>query len=388
MAAESGRLVALVTHARRVPSSERERFGSGVRDWSARHGGFVLETCHRVEAYAVIQPGETVDTEQMPEGGVIRADETAIRHAIAVAVGRDSVVVGEDQILHQLREALAGPRDNGMLDPSLDRLFAFALRAGRRARSWRQGRAPSLADLAIAAIERRVGPIRGRGLLVVGAGQMGALVARAGHAAGATVAIASRTQTRAGSLALRIGCDAVPFDPGGALAEFAGVVVALRGRWSISAEAETALLASGAIVVDLSVPAALAERLAVSLGSRHVSADALALAEEAGETPPPDEELARLETLIDTTAAEFTSWLEAHERRATAEALAEQADSARQAELAELWRRLPSLDAESRDVIEGMSRHLAARLLREPLERLGHDPDGRADSQVRELFGL
>ena len=217
---------------------------------------------------------------------------------------------------------------------------------------------------------------------------MGALAAQAGRAAGATVAIASRTQTRADSLALRVGVQAVPFDPGGALAEFTGIVVALRGRWSISAEAETALLASGAIVVDLSVPAALAEGLAVSLGSRHVSADALALAEEAGETPPPDEELARLETLIDTTAAEFTSWLEAHERRATAEALAEQADSARQAELAELWRRLPSLDAESRDVIEGMSRHLAARLLREPLERLGHDPDGRADSQVRELFGL
>ncbi len=336
----------------------------------------------------MIQPGETVDTKHMPQGVVVRADESAIRHAIAVAVGRDSVVVGEDQILHQLREALAGPRDTGALDPSLDRLFAFALRAGRRARSWQQGRAPSLADLAIATLEGRVGPIRGRGLLVVGAGQMGVLVARAGHAAGATVAIASRTQTRADSLALRIGGRSVPFDPGGALAEFTGVVVALSGRWSISAEAESALLASGAVVVDLSVPAALAEGLALALGSRHVSADALAIGEEAGQTPPRDEHISRLETLIDTTVAEFTSWLEAHEHRATAEALAARADSARQAELAELWRRLPGLDPESRDVIEGMSRHLAARLLREPLERLGHDPDGRAESQVRELFGL
>jgi glutamyl-tRNA reductase len=388
MAAESRRLVALVTHARQVPAAERELFGISVRDWSTRHGGFVIETCHRVEAYAVLEPDEVVDAEQLPAGGVLQADETAIRHAITVAVGRDSVVVGEDQILHQVREALARPRENGTLDPSLDRLFAFALRAGRRARSWRQGRAPSLADLAIATVEQRVGPIRGRALLVVGAGQMGALAAQAGRAAGATVAIASRTQTRADSLALRVGVQAVPFDPGGALAEFTGIVVALRGRWSISAEAENALRASGAVVVDLSVPAALAEDLAVSLGSRHISADALALGEVAGQSAPQGEHVVRLETLIDATAAEFTSWLEAHENRATAEALAERADSARQAELAELWRRLPSLDAESRDVIEGMSRHLAARLLREPLERLGHDPDGRAESQVRELFGL
>jgi glutamyl-tRNA reductase len=388
MAAESRRLVALVTHARQVPAAERERFGIGVRDWSARHGGFVLETCHRVEAYAVLEPGDTVDAELLPAGGLVQADETAIRHAIAVALGRDSVVVGEDQILHQLREALARPRESGTLDPSLDRLFAFALRAGRRARSWRQGRAPSLADLAIATIERRVGPIRGRGLLVVGAGQMGALAAQAGRAAGATVAIASRTQIRADSLALRVGVQAVPFDPDGALAEFTGIVVALRGRWSISTATEKALLASGAVVVDLSVPSALSEDLVVSLGSRHISSDALALGEVAGQSVPQGEQVVRLETLIDATAAEFTNWLEAHENRATAEALAERADSDRQAELAELWRRLPSLDAESREVIEGMSRHLAARLLREPLERLGHDPDGRAESQVRELFGL
>jgi glutamyl-tRNA reductase len=217
---------------------------------------------------------------------------------------------------------------------------------------------------------------------------MGALAAQAGRAAGATVAIASRTQIRADSLALRVGVQAVPFEPDWALAEFTGIVVALRGRWPISAATEKALLASGAVIVDLSVPSALAEDLVVSLGSRHISADALALGEVAGQSPPQGEQVVRLETLIDATAAEFTSWLEAHENRATAEALAERADSARQAELAELWRRLPSLDAESREVIEGMSRHLAARLLREPLERLGHDPDGRAESQVRELFGL
>jgi glutamyl-tRNA reductase len=389
MATESGRLVALVTHARHVPSVERERFGVGAREWSAHHGGFVLETCHRVEAYAVIHEGEAVDARQIPEGGRLHVDEAVVRHAIAVAVGRDSVVVGEDQVLHQLREAVAAARGNGTLDPILERLFAFALRAGRRARSWRQGRAPSLADLAIAAIERRAGPLRGRGLLVVGSGQMGALAARAGLAAGATVSIASRTPTRAKALAVRLGGRAVPFDPGEALAaEVAGVVVALRGRWSMSAETDEALLASEAVVVDLSVPPALAEGVTVSLGQRLVSADALALGEDAGQIQLGDGLTARLETLIDSTAAEFLTWFAAHDCRATAQALTERADSDRQAELADLWRRLPQLDSEARDVIEEMSRHLAARLLRGPLERLGHDPDGRAERAVQELFGL
>ena len=388
MATESGRLVALVTHARHVPFVERERFGVGAREWSADHAGFVLETCHRVEAYAVIHEGEAADAGPIPEGGRLHVDEAVVRHAIAVAVGRDSVVVGEDQVLHQLREAVAAARGNGTLDPILERLFTFALRAGRRARSWRQGRAPSLADLAIATIERRAGPLRGRGLLVVGSGQMGALAARAGLAAGATVSIASRTPTRAEALAVRLGGRAVPFDPGKALAEVAGVVVALRGRWSMSGETDETLLASEAVVIDLSVPPALAEGLTVSLGQRLVSADALALDEDTGQIPLGDGLMGRLESLIDSTAVEFLTWFAAHDRRATAHALAERADSDRQAELAELWRRLPQLDPEERDVIEGMSRHLAARLMRGPLERLAHDPDGRADRAVRELFGL
>lgn len=147
-------------------------------------------------------------------------------------------------------------------------------------------------------------------------------------------------------------------------------------------------MAGQAVVVDLSVPSALAEDLETSLGRRLVSADALALAEEAGQMPLGDGQMARLEALIDATTVEFLTWSAAHANRATAQALAERADSDRQAELAELWRRLPALDPESRDVIEGMSRHLAARLLREPLERLGHDPDGHADRAVREMFGL
>jgi len=118
-----------------------------------------------------------------------------------------------------------------------------------------------------------------------------------------------------------------------------------------------------------------------------ITADDLAQAtpDEPGTT---EGHLARLDALIEEATAEFLGWLDGRDRRAAAHALIERADREREAELAELWRRLPGLDADERATIEGMSRHLAKRLLREPLERLGTDADGRHERAVRELWAL
>jgi glutamyl-tRNA reductase len=381
-------LVALVTHARHVPLAEREQFGVEAREWAARQRGFVLETCHRVEAYGVGDHGNPFRDPLLPNGGWLLRDEAVVRHAVAVAVGRDSVVIGEDQVLHQLRDAVAAARAQRVIDPILERLFAVALGAGRQARSWRQQPPRSLADVAIAAVEHRGGPLRGRTLLVVGAGQIGALAVRAGLAAGAAVAIASRTSSRADALARRLGVRSLAFDPGTAVAEVTGIVIALRGRWTLTQATAEALRIGEAVVVDLSVPPALADDLAAALGERFVSADGLAFIEQTEEVGLRRRETARLEELIDSAAADFLAWLDAHERRAVAEALTEYANAVREAELAQLRRRLPQLDPDVRDAVEGMSRHLAARLLRGPLERLRDDSDGRAERAVRELFGL
>jgi glutamyl-tRNA reductase len=122
------------------------------------------------------------------------------------------------------------------------------------------------------------------------------------------------------------------------------------------------------------------------LDDRFVSADALAMSEGDGDAAGPRD--ARLLKLVEDTLAGFSDWLAGRSQRATAAALAERAEAQRQAELDQLWRRLPELKPEVREAIEGMSRHLAGRLLREPLERLGRDADGRAEQAARELFAL
>lgn len=379
-------LLALVTHARHVPAAERERFRARLRDESA-NAPLVLETCHRVEAYVVSSEDDTRPAVWLPPGGRRLVGEAAIRHAISVAVGRDSVVVGEDQILHQLRDSVDQARRGGRLHPLLERLFALGLRAGRRARSWRDGPGRSLADVAVSAIERRAGAVDGRPVLIVGAGRMGRLAVRSAAAAGATVWVANRSVGPADAIALATGARIEDFDPGPAVDRFAGVIVALGGPWTVGQATVESLAGSPTVVVDLSVPAAVPPGLVERLEPRFTSADDLALA-DAEPVALNERSLTRLDALIDATTAEFRAWLDVRDGRVAAAALAARADRDRSAELDQLWRRLPDLDPDAREAIERMSEHLARRLLREPLERLGRDADGRHERAARELFGL
>ena len=378
-------VVALLTHARHVPAIERQRFATAIRQELADQA-LLVETCHRVEAYLTSAHAADRLAAAIPAGGRALLGEPAVHHAMTVAVGRDSVVVGEDQILHQLRASIEAARNAGALDPSLERLFALALRAGRRARSWRQGTSRSLADVALASIERQIGPIRGRDVLVVGAGRMGRLAARAAVAAGASVAVANRSPSGAATLACSTGARIEPFDPEAGIGSFAGVIVALAGPWPLGAAAIDALVTGATVLVDLSVPTAVPGTLVEVLGRRLITADDLVLADSGAAAE--DGPSARLDALADRATAEFLDWLKRRNGRATAEALVEHADRERDAELAALWRRLPDLEPQAREAIEAMTMRLATRLLREPLERLGRDTEGRDERTVRDLFAL
>jgi glutamyl-tRNA reductase len=381
-------LVALVTHARDVPAPAREAFAGRIRG-ELEGRAVLVETCHRVEAYwsTSTEADWMTETGWLPAGGRALEGDAAARHAVAVAVGRDSVVVGEDQVLHQVRESVEAARRAGHLDSSVDRLFTLALQAGRRARSWHQGPSTSLADVALAEIGRRIGPLAGREILVVGAGRMGRLTAVAARAAGASVSIASRSADRAAALAAATASQSVPFDPGPTVRRFAGVVVALAGRWELDRGTIEALAAGTAIVVDLSVPAALGDQAIVALGPRSLSADALALVEPDG-SGLTAARMSRLDDLVEETVRRYAEWLDGRDSRATADALVRRADREREAELELLWRRLPDLEPDVRAAIDGMARHLARRLMREPLERLGRDSDGTDEQAVRDIFAL
>lgn len=398
---------ALITHARYVSSEAREQFATAAAHMDDPRA-ILVHTCHRVEVYVVADDREacprSIELPALPAGGRRLEDGAAVRHLLSVAAGLDSTVLGEDQILHQLRACLTTRRGAagdpghageaagavadepgaGELHATLERLFQVAMRVGRQARAWREGPPRSLADVALDRIEADAGPIAGKAVLVVGAGSMSRLSVQAAARRGARVQVTNRTIERAAALAADVAGEAVPFGKLGDTAPGA-VIAAVSGRWSIDEEAVRSLEAGRAVVVDLSSPPAIPARLRDALGSRLVSVDDLARGPEAHVRA---RVLRRVEHLLDEAEAEFERWMGARRSVPAIQALTERAERRRAAEVDRLLRRLPELPERQRELVEQMSQRLVAGLLHAPLATLRDDQDGERERAARELFAL
>lgn len=384
MSAPSGEIIVVAAHARRVPAPARAALAEAFR--AVRGDGLLLETCHRVELYLPWSRSAEAIPANLPPGVEVLRGPAAERHALEVAVGLDSVVLGEDQILHQLRTALASARAGSPVASEIDRLMSLALRAGRTVRSWRTGPGRTLADEALDAFTRRGIRLDGMDVLVVGTGEMGELAALRARAVGARPVIASRSAAHAAASAAALGATTVAFDPGeAAVTLFGAIVVALAGPWRLSPPTIDRIANGPATIVDLSMPSAVPDTLVQSLGDRYVSVDALA--SEAG-NPGSSRAGGRARDLVERTLVEFERWAEGWQHRAVAQALVERAEAERSAQLARLWLVAPEIEPAARLAVERMSRQLTERLFREALERLRHDPEGRLTSAARELFSL
>jgi glutamyl-tRNA reductase len=378
-------VVAVILHARTVPSLVREAFAAALAALPFDERAIVIHTCHRVEVYVAPGTAGMPSLPPLPAGAVQLADVEAVRHLIAVACGLDSVVFGEDQILHQVRTCLAERHADAPLEPVLDRLFQSALRAGRRARTWFDGSPRSLADVALDRIARTAGSLTGLPVLVAGAGRMGRLVAFAAHRRGARVVVTNRTGERAKTLAAEVGGHALPFAVDGVLPPLAGAIVALAGPWQPGPVDAAALAASSAEVVDISSPPSVPQDLQAALGPRFTSVDDLTVGTE---FEPQDRLRRRIEKLVSETGREYCGWLRARDAVPVIKAVAEGAETLRRSEVEWLLHRLPELADDERAVVEQMSHRLVAALLHAPLAALHDDDAGSLERAARDLFGV
>lgn len=372
------RVAALVAAAPEVDAAGRTAVLERVTPGSGDPGTVLLSTCHRVEVIAETVPAI--------EGTRSLSGTDAARHVIALAVGLESTVIGEDQVLHQLRTAVTEARRRGPLGPDVGLLVDAALRAGRAGRSWRPVDAlrprRSLAELAVGHVAAALDGLTDRSVLVVGTGEMGRAAVGALRAGGATVHLASRTSDHAAAVAAEVGAHAVVDDAGPALATADAVIVALAGPWSVST-AQVDLLASRRIVIDLSMPSALGRDAVDRLGDRLIDIDRLAVATPLD--PATRRYRDRLQGLVDRTLEAYLADLDAR-RDSAADRLAARIERQRSAGLAAYLRRRPDLDPDLRDDLDALTRDLSARLFREPLARLARDPDGRRRRALDELF--
>lgn len=378
-------VIALVAHARAVPSAEREAFGERLRALPERADRIVVHTCHRVELYATGAGIHDLAELEVPPGARRLADVAAIEHLLTLACGLDSTVFGETQVLHQLRETLEDRHGDRTLDPVLDRLFQVGLRAGRDARSFFTGSPRSLADTALDRVEAAAGSIAHRTILVVGAGRMARLAALAAARRHARVVVANRTASRAADLAANVDGRVVPFQNALPLPDLAGIVVALGGPWPADPVLIARAVAAGAVVADLSSPPALPATTTDRLAAGYVSVDDFAAT---GEARPDDRTRARVERLVALGGAEYCRWLRARGSVPAIRQVVDTAEERRRRELDWLRHRLPDLADSEIGLIEQMSHRLVASILHAPLTALGADEDGALEPAARALFRL
>jgi glutamyl-tRNA reductase len=372
----------------------------------------VLSTCNRIEVYAVTErfhPAYAEIRDFLCEIGSLGADELhpylysqhdgeAARHLLEVAAGLDSAVLGESEILGQVRTAWQVGRDEGGVRATLDLLFRHALRAGKRARSETAiGRGTtSISHAAVEMATDRLGSMAGRRVLVVGAGDMGVGVATSLARAGAgEIVVSNRSPERGLRLAELVGGTAVGLDGLVDALATADVVVACTASGQSVVTAEDIVAADRTdrplLVVDISVPRSV-DRAADALEAVTVLdledlrdwADrglAVRAAEAAGVRAIVDEELER-----------FTVESTARQAAPLVAQLHEQADRIRAAELQRFAGRLSTLEASERESVEALTRTIVAKLLHGPSVRLRHDagtPRGeRNAAAVSELFDL
>ncbi|HEY8759655.1 MAG TPA: NAD(P)-binding domain-containing protein [Candidatus Dormibacteraeota bacterium] len=277
------------------PAEERERIAARMRQ-GAGGSHVLLSTCHRVELYGF---GELP---RLAGDLLLKSGEAAVVHLLRVAAGLESALVGEDEVLHQVRNAFQEAAAGGQLDRRLHRLFELAVATGRRARAGRSALGAGLADRAVDWLQGR-SPLRGRPVLVAGAGRMGSALAHAARRRGALVTIASRDPERARRLASVYGGIGVSLAEGADLVPgSAGVAVALSGPWQ-----ELASLADPLPpIADISAPSAVPGALRARLNGGFLGVDDLFT----GGTPPPAY-VDAAERIVSGKAAEYLGWLEA-----------------------------------------------------------------------------
>jgi glutamyl-tRNA reductase len=365
---ESGVLPwALVAQAGDVDVGERTRLEGALHELVDFHRRWaLLATCHRVEVYG-FGPSPALP------GARALAGEDAVRHLFRVAAGLESAVIGETEILGQVRDALAHARERGT-DERIARVFETAIAVGRTARAVPLPSRDGLAERAVGWLDRRT-PLAGQPVLVVGTGAMGMSLATAAASAGGLVTVAGRRLERA-ALDLRAAAERAP--------EMTAVAVALRGEWvELASAAEATPGRRLPPLADLSAPPAIPARLRLALGPDFLGIDEL-WRRPAGESTWAANANAAVEEAVD----EYMGWLRGRGSVRTLVALRERGEARRRARVERLLRRLPQLDDRQRELIETMSRQLVTDLLHEPVTALRSDPDGSHGEAARRLFSL
>ncbi|HET9649260.1 MAG TPA: glutamyl-tRNA reductase [Microlunatus sp.] len=364
----------------------------------------VLSTCNRTELYASVSRfhGGLEDTAgalarfaglsvtELQNRCAVYFDEGAVAHTFGVAAGLDSLVVGESQILGQVRSALTQSQGHGTVGSVLNSLFQQAIRVGKRVHTETSvgsaGR--SLVTAAYDLLGSRLGPLQGSRVVVVGAGSMATLAARTASASGAAVTCVNRTFARAERLASLIDARARTWSELPAALHEADIVVTCTGARDLLITSEELAGTPVRGVVDLALPSDVSPDV-TRLGVELVNLARL-VEDQIDSATAQQIEAAR--QLVRSEVADFLGMRRAATVAPTVVALRSMASEVVAGEMQRLDLRLPDLTEREREEVHKAVRRVVDKLLHAPTVRVQELAADSASvdyaAALRELFAL
>ncbi len=373
----------------------------------------VLATCNRIEIYAEVDRfhGSVEDLtallvdhasssiDKVVPALYVHYDEAAVAHLFEVVTGLDSMVVGESQILGQVRDALRRAQADEAVGTAINSLFQQGLRVGKRAHTEtnidRAGQ--SVVSVALDGAVEIIGPLQGARVCIVGAGSVAGLAASSVRRAGVgNIVIASRTYENAQRLAGRVGGRAVRLmQLGDALGEADLVVSCTAATGSvISAEMVAASMTARTseaplAIIDLALPHDVSPEVAKLPGVTVIALKTLAESVHNGSALA---DVIAVKAIVDEEVSAFTAARDAARVAPTVVALRTMATTVVSTELERLWGRRGDLSPEQRAEIVQTVRRVADKLLHEPTVRVkqlaGRTPEASYAEALAELFAL
>lgn len=372
----------------------------------------VLATCNRVEVWGVEGAADAVtavtgwlaarsgaSAAQLSGLLYVRRELDAVAHMASVAAGLDSMVVGEPQILGQVKAAHAAAAAHGAAGPALADAVGHALRIAKRVRTETEvGRGAVSVSYAAVELARKIfGHLRERTVVLVGAGEMGALAARHLSELGVRgLIIASRTLERAEAIAREAGGKAVPFDEFPRHAAAADILICAATAPGLlvtrdGVEGWVAARPRPLLIIDLGVPRNV-ERAVTRVADVYLyDIDDLGGVIEANRRAR-EREVERARTLVASAVADLGRRAAARAVAPTIRSLRGKLEEIRRAEVERAAARLRDGSPKARAALEALSVALVNKILHGPIEHLKAaqaTPGGRRlRALVREVFGL
>jgi glutamyl-tRNA reductase len=412
-----------VSH-RTAPIELRERLDFSARGvdralaalsaWGAHHEAAIVSTCNRVELYLgcadtaatseaiqrFLSDFHGIPSDQLAPHIYTKTGQDVVTHLYKVAAGLDSLVMGEPQILGQVKEAFHIASQTGYTGPLLNKLFHSAFAAGKRVRS-ETALAEGAVSVSYAAVQlaRKIfGNLKGRTVLVVGAGEMGKLTAIHMQSQGiGRLIITSRTASHASALAQSIGGSAMPWEALDTTLVEADILITATGASApiisreLIAHTMKARRQQPLFIIDIAVPrdvdGSAGDLEQVFLYNvDDLQAVVLENISRRGT------EATDAEKIIVEEAGRFLGWLNSRGAVPTIVALRQRFELIRQSELRRLEPKLASLPPDARARVDEITRLIMEKLLINPTEQLKSAPDADtvaaySDALTR-LFGL